>query len=135
MSWVPTSLLTDLSDAVARSVHENGDVVLERAARGGAQKSLRSFFRAFLNITSDEALLARAPIIFSRLRDTGHVAGRLCGERDAELRLTGWPGMDPRQTLVVGIGFETLLALTGRRSPHCRWEGTDDGALFRLTWS
>jgi hypothetical protein len=135
MSWAPADLLTDLSDAVARGTHENRDVVLERAARASADRNLRVFFRAFLNGHTDEALLARAPVIFSRLRDTGHVAARLLGERDAELRLTGWPSMDPRQILLVAVCFETLFALAGRRGPLCHWEATDDGALFRLTWS
>jgi hypothetical protein len=135
MCWAPTELLTELADAVARGTHENRDVVLERTAREGLTRTLRLFFRAFLNGHTDEALLARAPIIFSRLRDTGHVEARLRGARDAELRLTGWPSVDPRQMKLVAIGFEALFALAGRRSPLCHWDATDDGALFRLTWS
>ena len=135
MSRVPVRLFTDLSDAVARGAHKSSDAVLERAARRAAERNLRSFFSAFLIFNTDEALLTRAPIIYARLRDTGHLTGRQVAERDAELRLTGWPEMDRRQIVLLAIFFETLLTLAGRLGPLCRFEATDDGALFRLTWS
>jgi hypothetical protein len=135
MSRVPVRLFTDLADAVARGAHKSSDAVLERAAHRGAERNLRSFFGAFLVFNTDEALLTRAPIIYARLRDTGHLTGRQVADRDAELRLTGWPDMDRRQIVLLAIFFETLLTLAGRLGPLCRWEATDDGALFRLTWS
>lgn len=135
IGWAPAALVPALADAVAKRVHEHPDQLLDRVARAAMERSFRSVFRAFLNHSDDEALLARMPVIYARLRDTGQLAARRLGEHHAELRLTGWPGIDERQAHLLALAFETFAEVVGRKRPLCRCEVTDDGALFRLTWS
>jgi hypothetical protein len=87
-----------------------------------------------LRLSSDEALIKRTPMIYSRSRNVGELSARIVEPGRAELKLTEWPEITDRQMRSVGVGIESVIALTGRRSVQMRCTRTASGAVFDLRW-
>jgi hypothetical protein len=134
ISWVANTTVSALVDAVAAAAGVDPEPMLDRAIRRGVERTFKTVWRMLLRLSSDEALIKRTPMIYSRSRNVGELSARIVEPGRAELKLTEWPEITDRQMRSVGVGIESVIALTGRRSVQMRCTRTASGAVFDLRW-
>lgn len=133
-AWVPTSAINEVIDAVERQTGMHADEIVTRAARMSTERTLSTVWRVLLRITTDQAIIARTPLLWQRTRNIGSLAVTSHGEGVAVLELTGWPSMARRSALILSVNIETVLRCAGRQDVEVAWARTDSGARYHVSW-
>lgn len=106
--------------------HQIGRICVERAFKG--------VWRLLLRFTTDEALIARTPLLHSKAFSQGTLAAKLIAPGRAEIELTGWPGAPEFVRRGLKIGIATVIEISGRTNARIADEKRRDGLMFRVTW-
>lgn len=131
MTWVPVDVIHAVVARVAEHVGRPFDDLMDEAVQRAGEKTLRSAWRVLLRVTSDRALLSRAPILYAKWRNIGRLEAKVDEER-TELMVTEWPGMSERDIRSLRITIETVLRVAGRRQIKVEAQPTPDGATYRV---
>lgn len=133
-TWVPIEVSTTFHEFVARELGRDPVDVHRELVRTALPRTFKTIWRVFLRFTSDQALVARAPLIYSKSFDRGEFVSRIDRPGTAHMRLSGWP--DPPELELVGIAtaVEVVLGLAGRRAPEVSFQRVTGGATFTATW-
>jgi hypothetical protein len=75
-------------------------VILEASRR-----TVSRFYQVALRFAWEEALVARAPTLYRRIRNVGAMEARFLQRGDAEATLTGW-ALSPRAARSLASSFE-----------------------------
>lgn len=134
VSWVRLSTSSAFIDAVGAVSGKDPEPLLDEAVRRATVRTFKTVWRMLLRLTSDEALIKRTPMIYARGRNIGQLDARIIGPSSAELILSRWPDMPPRQPRSIAISIEVVLGLAGRHEARCEYERKRDGARFTLRW-
>jgi hypothetical protein len=134
LSWVPLSTLTIITDEVARCAGLEPETMLDTAMRRASEHMFKTVWRMFLRFTTDDALIKRTPVLYSRSRNIGELSARMVAPGHAELVLNKWPNISDRQLRTVGIGMSSVVALAGRRDVRVSSVRSADGGRFDLHW-
>ena len=134
LSWVRTSTDYAVHDAVAASLGADPVSFHEELLRLAMDRTFKTVWRIFLRFSSDEALIARTPMIYSRTRNVGEMKSRLLSPGRGEIVLSKYPGIAPRDVRSLGVGLSCILKLTGRRDVKLTTTAQPDGAVFHLAW-
>ena len=133
-----TLVRTKTVEAVYYAVaNETGHEVMRlhrELVRTSMASALRGAWRSLLSFTSDEALVRRAPLVFSRGLSAGVLNARIVRPGYAEIRLTGWNGVSDMQINGIAAGAETVLSCAGRENVRVASHRTLDGACWIATW-
>ena len=135
VSWVRMSTTWALVQAIAEQTGHNADALYDEAVRKSVDSNIATAWRAFLNITSDEAVIARTPIVYAKTRNIGRMASRLSDKKTMTATVTEWPHMSDLHIRVLAVGMQRLLEVAGRAIIENSWSKTDDGALLMFRWS
>jgi hypothetical protein len=87
-----------------------------------------------LRLSTDEALIARSQVLYSRSRSVGQVSARLVEPGHAELVLRGRPNGPSRTIRSLAISNEVLLRLTGRRQVVTVADERPGGGVVTVRW-
>jgi hypothetical protein len=134
LSWVPCDQVFLVQSAIAEEVGLSMRELDERAAPLSVERSLTTVWRVFLRLTSDEALFARAPLLYARSRSAGTLSARVLGPGAAELVVRGWPRMPERYASSLALGVAAVLRVAGRRAVRVDPSSTPDGARLIARW-
>ena len=134
LSWVKTTTLSDVIDAIAKHAGREPEALLDEAVRRAVDRTFKTVWRTFLRFTSDEAMVKRTPMIYARSRNVGQLNARMVEPGHAELLLTDWPDVSERQMRSIGVGIERVVHLAGRRDVHMDCARTAEGARYELRW-
>lgn len=137
MDWVPVTVFEAFYDRVASRVGcpleelhwEFGQLAVERA--------FKTIWRVMLRFTSDEALVSRTPIFYSKTYNAGSLTSTIPSPGRGELQLEGWPESSVPTFVRRGlcIGVSTVLRLAGRADVRVVAEPRRGGAVLVATWS
>lgn len=133
-SWIPVRAYETFYEAFAASVGHPVAELHARMSRTSVEQTFKTIWRVLLRFTTDEALVSRTPLLFSRAYDTGKLSSTISTPGIARLVLTGWLDVPEIALRGTRIAVETVLRLSGRRSVAIVSERTPDGATFRATW-
>jgi hypothetical protein len=134
VSWVRMSTSSAFINATGAVSGRDPEPLVDEASRRATVRTFKTVWRMLLRLTTDEALVKRTPMIYSRTRNVGQLDSRMIAPGSAELILSRWPDPPPRQLRLIGIGVEVALNLAGRRDARCEHERKRDGARYTLTW-
>jgi hypothetical protein len=134
LSWAANTTLTSVIDRLAFSAGRDAEALLDQAIRRSTEHTFKTVWRMFLRLTSDEALIKRTPLIYSRSRNTGQLSARIVSPGCAELMLSGWPDVSDRHLRGIGIGIETVVGLSGRHEVRMTFTRTAGGGRYELRW-
>jgi hypothetical protein len=134
MTWVPLTTTIMAVEYVATEARRLPDDLMDEAVRRAAEQMFRTSWRLLLRFTTDHALIARTPVLYSKWRNIGHLESALIGAGRSELWLRGWPGVSERNVRTLGVSIETVLRLAGRRAVRVEWTRTADGAHYLCYW-
>jgi hypothetical protein len=134
LSWVPFATITRVVDAIATASRKNPEKLIDEAVRRSTERTFKTVWRVMLRFTTDAALIARTPVVYSLSRNVGRLTARIKSPGKSEITLADWPGVSARQVRTLGISISTVLTLAGRKEVALTSTPTADGALFHLTW-
>jgi hypothetical protein len=134
ISWVPLTTITRVVDAVAAAAHKNPERLIDEAVRRAVERTFKTVWRVMLRFTTDAALIARTPVVYSLSRNIGRLTARMVAPGKAEVTLNDWPGVSPRHVRTLGISIVTVVTLAGRKEVSVTSTPTSDGAVFHLSW-
>jgi hypothetical protein len=134
MTWVPLTTTIMACEYIAAEACRNSDDLMDEAVRRAAEQMFRTSWRLLLRFTTDHALIARTPVIYSKWRNIGHLESNLLAHGKSELWLRGWPGVNERNVRTLAVSIETVLRLAGRRAVRVEWTRTSDGAHYLCYW-
>jgi hypothetical protein len=136
VGWVPVACVDDVTRAVA--AHAPGwtpERLGAESARRSVEMLMKTLWRIMLRFTSDEALVARTPLLYSKTFNVGRLESAFPRPGVAEVVHAGWPEITDLQVIGLANGIEAVLDCAGRASPKVVWRRTASGVLFLASWS
>jgi hypothetical protein len=134
MTWVPLATSNMAVAYIATEARRQPDDLMDEAVRRAAEQMFRTSWRLLLRITTDHALIARTPVLYSKWRNIGQLESSLLAPGKSEIWLRGWPGVSERNVRTLAVSIETVLRLAGRRAVRMEWTRTPDGARYLAFW-
>lgn len=134
LTWVPASMVEHLFDVVASSTGRARDALQDEVGRRGVERTLNTLWRVILRVTTDNALVSRTPLLFSKTYDRGALTSRLVRAGSAEIVLAGWPDVPDFHARGVAIGIETVLKCAGRKGARVTWARRVSGVTYQASW-
>lgn len=132
--WVPVEILAHAVDAWAEVSGISDEELTRRGVRLSTRNAVSTLWRMLFRVTTDEALITRTPILYSRIRNVGQMTSHLRAEREARVVLTGWRRGTDRQLLSLAVAIESILECSGRPRVRSTWKRTSDGGVIDLSW-
>ena len=134
LTWVPYSVMRAVHDAYGREAGQPVEALLDEVVPRAIARSFATVWRLLLRFTTDAALIARTPLLYSRTRSQGTMTARVVGPGEGEVTLDGWPSVPDRDIHALRVSVRAFLELAGREGVAVVAERTADGAVFRVTW-
>lgn len=135
LTWVPYEVMRDVHDAYGRVAGRPVEALLDDVLPKAIERSFTTVWRVLLRFTSDEALIARTPLLYTRTRSRGAMTARIVERGVGIAELTDWASIPQRDVLALSISIRSFLTLAGRREVRVRGERTATGARFHSTWN
>ena len=135
VSWVPISTQQALYEALAVETGDCAEELHMEMVRRSMERNLRTLWRLLLRLTSDEAVISRAPVLFKKGYRQGTLEVEKIAEGRARLRVSGWPNMPAIALRGLCVGIETILMLVGRRDVRVKSEASAGGARLEVSWT
>ena len=134
ISWVLNESVSRVHEAIADEAGADVNELVLAAVEISVDRLFKTVWRIFLRFTSDEALIQRTPILYSRSRSLGEMTSRMLRPGIAEVMISGWPTIPDRDVLVMRLAIERFLILAGRSSVSVTFERAPGGARYRAQW-
>lgn len=132
-SWVPVDAVNAVIEAAATRAQRplldfHRDLVV-----ASTTSTFRTVWRVLLRMTTDGAIVKRAPMIWRKMFNVGAVTAR-AAPGHGHITMTGWREIPEMHILGFEVGSCTIMELAGRRNVHSRRLRTRDGAVVHLYW-
>lgn len=134
VGWIDVAIAKAIFVAAAHEAGRDVESVHRNAVRAGVEQTFKSLWRLILRLTTDNALVTRTPMIYSKTYDSGKLSSRIVAPGRAEIVLEGWPGADELSLRGLAVGIETTLIVAGRKGVRVNFDRRSDGALFVASW-
>lgn len=130
LTWVPLSIVEPVILAMGEASGRDAMDLQDEVARVTVERSLRSIWRVFLRLTSNEALLSRVPVIYGKSYSRGRLTTSFPKPDRAIVELTGWPNAPQHILRTTRVGLEATFQAAGRQAARVSLERTSTGALY-----
>lgn len=135
LSFIPIRTADALYRAIGAESGRDYAHLHEQVSRMAVDRALKTIWRLLLRFTSDEALVARTPVIFTKAFPQGVLHPRVTGPGRAEIRVESWPNMPEYAVRGTRVAVESVLRLAGRSNVKITVEPTQDGVIYHTSWA
>jgi hypothetical protein len=132
--WVPLKSYDVFYRTFAERVGADVAELHTEMSRHSVERTFKTLWRLLLRVTSDEALISRTPVLFSRAYTKGRLRAVMTTPGLADVELDGWPAVPDIVLRGVRIAIETVLRLSGRNAVRSSVERAPQGAKIRAIW-
>lgn len=134
VSWVRISSLERFYEALATELGRTVEEVHSSTVDHCTRATYGTLWRALLRITTDSAILRRAPVLYRKTYDTGELVARIDQPGHAVCEIRQWPGVPVLALRGLRIGIANVLIVAGRKNVRTESATTPDGARFEVLW-
>ncbi len=134
VSWMPIANVEKIYREIAREAGITLEELQLESVRRGVERTVRGAWKMLLRITTDEALIKRTPLIYSRAFNVGTLTARTMEPGRALLELTGFPEIPDFSLLALVGGIEGILRCAGRKEATVTYVRTAEGATLEARW-
>jgi hypothetical protein len=133
---VPLDVINEFTERAANEKHEAVKTFARRAGRFGAEQGLRTVYKFILMVLSIEAVLKKAPFMWTRVYDGGEMTVE-AGESTAKIRMRDFPAHPAGCGRITGW-FELIGERAGAKDLHvshssCMAEGGSE-CVWSFVW-
>jgi len=134
-TWIRISTMEEFYANLARGLGRRVAELHVEIGRLATERTLKTLWRVFLRFTSDEALITRCPVIFSKSYDCGRVEATVSRPGQGQVMLLDWPNATDFPVRGLCNGITTLLTLAGRNNVATRvTTRTSEQTVIAVTW-
>jgi hypothetical protein len=134
VSWVSLEASDGMMIALASQLGRPPLEVHTEVVRKSVARTIHTLWRVLLHFTTDEALVRRTPLLYSKTCDLGELTSKIVAPGRAEIRLTGNPAATDLLLNGVVAGITAVLEYAGRKDVRVTYDRTPAGALFLASW-
>lgn len=129
---IDRAVVTGVAEALGRELVEFQSELVRRSF----ERTLNTVWRVIMRFTSDEALVKRAAILYSKtLQNCGELSAAIPRPGHLDARLSGWTTAEDYDLKGISVGIETVLRVAGRKDVKVVYTRRPDGAQFTGTWA
>jgi hypothetical protein len=121
LSWCRHSTATEVTQQVGRALGRRPEAWQAEVVRSGIERTFRGVWRVLLRIGSDEALIRRTALFYSKACDRGRLRADSVGPGHVRLTLSEWPDIPELDLIALATGIETVLRVVGRNAVVITW--------------
>jgi hypothetical protein len=134
-SWIRISTIEAFYDALSQRLDRRVADLHREVGRLATERTLKTLWRVFLHFTSDEALITRSPVLFSKSYNRGRVVATITRPGQGQCTLLDWPNVTDFPVRGLCNGITTVLTLAGRKNVNARVSGrTAESVVIAVTW-
>ncbi len=134
VEWVPIEVMETVFVELARDAGVSVGTLHEQVAVISIERTMRTFWRMLLRLTTDRALISRTPVIFSKSYNRGRLEAHIPRPGHGEIVLYDWPDVPPWPVRATRIGVQTVLSIAGRKDVRVQSSRTKTGAHYVASW-
>lgn len=135
MTWCSLATTTEYWNELGRATNQDVRVIHRRLTRLGLERTFSTFWRILARLTTMEALVKRAAVIFGKAYDRGAMAAQLTGPGCVEVVVTGWPDMPDLEIDALTSAIEALGHLSGRSKIAVKWQRRSGAIVGEIMYS
>jgi hypothetical protein len=132
--WLPVAAVEAAFESLAKAAGRDLPSLHLELAKISVDRALRRFWRIFLKLTSDEALVSRTPVIYAKSFNRGRLTSAVPAPGKGQVELLDWPSAPEWPVRGTRIGIEAVLSLAGRANVRADVRRTATGAIYAVTW-
>lgn len=133
-AWVPIDSAEATFGEIARAAGRDWPSLHMELSRLSVDRAVKTFWRLLLRFTTDEALVTRTPVFFSKSYNRGKLTARITAPYRGEVTLLEWPNVPDWPIRGSQIGIETVLKAAGRKDVRVDGQRTATGAVYLASW-
>lgn len=133
LSWIPLAVVEPVIEAMGNAAGRDPLALQDEVTRVTLQRSFQTIWRVFLKMTSNEGLLTRLPLVFSKAYNRGRLTTSFPTAERAVVELVEWPNTPLHVLRSTGVGVEVMLQAAGRGEARVSFDRTTRGAVFTAT--
>lgn len=134
VGWYSVHAFAALKTAVARAAGEEPLALQRKVVKIGTVRTVNFVWRLVMRHATDDMLIRRTPLLYSRSFDRGKAIARSVGGGRAEIEVHGWQQIPDFDAEGLAAGIEAVLEIAQRHDAHVRWERQLGGVIFRAAW-
>jgi len=134
VSWCPISLIHQVVDSVAKGIGQDPAEFQSEVARQGISRTLMGLWRTLLHLTTDEFLVKRASLLFSKSYERGKLMAHVPEPGHAVIQLYDWPDIADRDIRSISAGIGAVLTVAGRKNVLMKAQRKDDLIEYTALW-
>lgn len=132
--WIPLDAAEHAFSEIARAAGRDWATLHVELARVSVDRAFKTFWRLLLRFTTDEAIISRTPLFYSKSYNHGRMETRFIRGNMGETAIVEWPGIPDWPIRGSRAGIETVLTAAGRKDVRAEPRRTPDGAVFAVRW-
>jgi len=116
LSWCRHSTATEVTVRVGQALGRRPEAFQAEVVRAGVERTMAGPWRILLRLASDEALVKRTALIYSKTCDRGRLKAEPLGPGHVQLTLSEWPDVPDLAIIALAAGVEAVLHSVGRKA-------------------
>jgi hypothetical protein len=132
LSWCRHTTATEVTTRVGLALGRLPEDFQAEVVRTGIERTLRGIWRVLLRFSSDDALIKRAALIYSKTCDRGKLSVEPIRPGHVDLILTEWPDIANLDIVALAAGVETVLRVVGRSAARVTWHRETERVVFQV---
>ena len=134
VEWVPIKTMETVFGELAKETGTTVGMLHEKVAVISIERTMRTFWRLLLRLTTDNALISRTPVIFAKSYDHGRLEAVIPEPGRGEITLHDWLDVPEWPLRATRIGVQTVLSIAGRKDVRVQCRRSNTGASYLATW-
>jgi hypothetical protein len=134
VSWIDWQIVHVVYQAVSKEAGRDLFELQREAISVGLARTFSTVWRTLLRFTTDEAIITRTPLMYSRGCNRGQLTSRIEKPGRAECILADWPEYPLFLANGLAVSIEVVMGLAGRKGASVHYERTADGLRLIATW-
>ncbi len=131
--WLPLRISEAVIDACADALGRDREPFAHEVVLESSSRAIARIYRVALRFAWEEALVARAPALYRRIRNVGELEARFVHRGAADAVVSGW-ALSPRAARSLATSLEAILLAAGKESVRIGIVMRRDGASYEIRW-
>jgi hypothetical protein len=131
LSWCRHSTATEVTVRVGLALGKRPEAFQAVVVKTGVERTVAGPWGVLLRMASDEALVKRTALIYSKTCDRGRLTANTLGPGQVDLTLSEWPDVPDLAIVAIAAGIEAVLQSVGRRA-SVKWTRKPTTVLFEV---
>jgi hypothetical protein len=116
LSWCRHTTATEVVVRVGAALGKRPEAFQAEVVRAGVERLFGGIWKVLLRISSDEALIKRSALLYSKACDRGRMSAESIGPGRVRLTLSEWPDIPDLAIIALAAGIESVLRVVDRRA-------------------